>query len=226
MNVRLVSRSVAAALLAGAAVTAQAQWYVGGGLGYAKGKFDGADFDPSNVQQILNQDLVSLGFPGTAVLNGSSDDNDIGWKVFAGYRFNQWFGVEGSYVDLGTFKYDYSGSYQGLSGTGAVKYEAYSWNLAGVARYPFGNGFSVQAKAGAAFTNAKNEFSLTIGPVNDSGSEKKSNTNFLWGLGAGYDFTPNLGMLLEYENFGEFGDADNTGRVKVDLWSASLLYKF
>lgn len=206
---------------------AHAQFYVGGGLGSARGSFDSADFDAGTLQTQINAALTSASLPaGVAGLAGSSDENELGWKLFAGYRFNQYFGVEGSYVNFGKFKYDYSGRFLTAPMTASVEYKVYSWNLAGVARYPFGQGFSVQAKLGAAFTNAENDLSVNIAGIGTSESPSKRKTNLLWGLGAGYDFNPRLGVLLEYENFGTAGNADETGRMDVSLWSASLIYKF
>ena len=34
------------------------------------------------------------------------DDSSAGFKVFGGYRFNKWFGLEGAYYDFGDFDED------------------------------------------------------------------------------------------------------------------------
>ena len=34
------------------------------------------------------------------------DDNSAGFKVFGGYRFNKWFGLEAGYYDFGDFDED------------------------------------------------------------------------------------------------------------------------
>ncbi|MCZ6598344.1 MAG: outer membrane beta-barrel protein [Planctomycetota bacterium] len=64
--------------------------YVGIGGGVADVDTEGIDVDG---------ELAGLGHPD---LDTTLDDTDIGWKVFAGYRFEQPFAVEVGYTDLGT----------------------------------------------------------------------------------------------------------------------------
>lgn len=70
-----------------AAPLAQAEGYIGAGVGESKAK-----------------DISSL--PG-----GSTDDTDTAWKVYGGYMFHPNVGVELSYIDFGKF----TGSAPGLS---------------------------------------------------------------------------------------------------------------
>jgi OOP family OmpA-OmpF porin len=206
-----------------------AGFYLGAGLGAGRASWNDGDFD---VTGSLNSEASSLGLAPLFSGGLSKDTTAFGYKLFAGYRINQYFGVEGGWAYLGKFDFNGNFAYSGVPvGSASGDYKGSSWNLALVGRYPFGNGFSVQGKLGAAFTTAELSYSISasnpaFAAINDSGTEKKNKTNVLWGLGAGYDFTPNLGMLVEYENFGTLGDSDTTGRVRMALWSASLLYKF
>jgi OOP family OmpA-OmpF porin len=71
-------------------------FYAGGSVGYS-------DFhqNASDIQSIL----ADAGLSGvTATAN--VDDTDIGWKLFGGYHFNQYLGLEGGYTDLGRTKLD------------------------------------------------------------------------------------------------------------------------
>lgn len=222
-----VSRVVCAgALLAAFPASAQHGLYLGGGVGVSYGSFDGNDFSTGSVQQSLNEELAASSLPATAAVTSSDfDKEDFGWKLFVGYRFNEYIGIEGSYANFGKFKANYQGNYLGSQLSANVDYKVDSWNLMGVLRYPYQK-FSFQAKLGAAFTKATNELSASLGGISDSAEESKSKTNFLWGLGVGYNFTPNVAILGEYENYGKVGDSESTGRVETSLWSVSLLYSF
>jgi OOP family OmpA-OmpF porin len=175
-------------------------WYVGAGAGVSWYDLEAAD---RNVIPTL----TTSGF----------DSTGFGWKVFGGYRFNNYFGLEGSYADLG-------------NSSGGVKYAVHSYNIAGVGRIPFGTGFYLQGKVGAAFT--RTQASLTGQP----GSNQHYKTNVLLGGGFGYDFPSGLSLLAEAEWYGQTGSAaaidPNTGAVtgtgRADSWlfSVNSMFRF
>jgi OOP family OmpA-OmpF porin len=205
-------------------------WYfgVGGGVGWAD--FNNNDFNN-----------VASGFNGVGIGGGglsqstSRETTDFGWKVFGGYRFNQYFAIEGGYTDLGKFDYQYQFNQGGTQvGTGNMSYEVGSWNIALVPRFPLENGLFVQGKIGAAFTRAENSFNLTLPGFSQSGSDSKSETKPLLGVGLGYDFANGLSVVGEYEYYGEAGSPFSygsngilgTGRADTSLFSVSGMIRF
>ena len=227
---------VALVLLAAASIVANpafaqpanpAGFYVGAGLGIGQASYDNTDFD---VASMLNDEAVASGVPPLFTGSLSKDKTAFGYKFFGGYRFSPYIGAEGGWAYIGKFSLNGSFDYAGVPVASASgDYEGSSWYLAAVGRYPFGSGFSVQGKLGAAFTRAKLSGSLSspnLPLVDASFSEKETKTNFYWGLGFGYDFNPHLGLILEYENFGRLGSNDTTGHATMGLWSANVFYKF
>jgi OOP family OmpA-OmpF porin len=204
--------------------------YFGAGAGVAYLSYNGSDFN--NVASGLNS--VPLG--GGGLSQGTSrDTTDFGWKVFGGYRFNPYIGVEGSFTDFGDLKYNYEFNQGGTQvGTANMTYAAHSWNLALVPRLPLENGLFVQGKVGAAFTRAENSFSITLPGFSQSGSDSKSRTRPLLGAGLGYDFANGLSIVAEYEWYGETGSAfsygpngiQGTGRADLNLFSVSGMIRF
>ena len=65
------------------------------------------------------------------------DGNDVGYKFFGNYMFNNYFGVEGGYVDFGTPDAD--------TVLGIASIEATGWNLYLVGNLPLGDTFDVPA---------------------------------------------------------------------------------
>lgn len=175
-------------------------WYVGAGAGVSY-------YDMKADDRNLIPTLTTSGF----------DSTGFGWKLFGGYRFNPYFGLEGSYADLG-------------NSSGGVKYAVHSWNVAGVGRIPFGTGFFLQGKVGAAFT--RTQASLTSQP----GSNLKYKTNLLLGGGFGYDFPSGVSLLAEAEWYGKTGSAaasdpstglvTGTGRADSYLFSVNSMFRF
>jgi OOP family OmpA-OmpF porin len=175
-------------------------WYVGAGAGVSY--YDLKSEDRNLVPSIATQGFDSTGF---------------GWKLFGGYRFNQYFGLEGSYTDLGNT-------------SGGLRYAAHSWNVAAVGRVPFGTGFYLQGKLGAAFTRAQST------PAGQTVGSTHYKTNPLIGGGVGYDFANGVGVLGEIEYYGRVGDAitvdpntgliTGTGRSDAWLFSVSSMFRF
>lgn len=195
MKMRATTTIVAMVLAFGTLVApsqAPAQgFYVGGSVGRS-------DADDSNAVP----DLIT---------SGSVDGTDTGFKIFGGYQFNPYFGLELAWVDLGTAKY--SGSFSGFPVTGgSVKTQGF--NFSAVGTYPFGSGFAVFGKVGAfAWESKQND--VTAGTPF---SNKESGGDVSFGVGASYDFTKNIGIRAEWERFKAVGD--------IDLLSVGLAYKF
>ena len=131
----------------------------------------------------------------------SCDDKDRTWKIFGGYRFHPNVAVEAGYADLGKFK----------AGIGGVSFNAKvkAFELLAVPVYPFGNGFSVYGKLGLARWDV--DASAGGFSANDKG------TDFTFGLGGQYDFTPNLGARVEWQRYTD---------IDINTIGVSLVYMF
>lgn len=211
MGKKIIASMLCAIGALAVAMPVQAQVYVGGGVGVSKGSFKNSDF--------------SLGDPE---IRESNDDSDTAYKLVVGYKFNPYFAVEGGYTNLGQFDYKYTGVGTLAGDTGKVKYKADAWHASAVGILPFAERFSLFGKLGVAATNAKNSFDVNapaLGIV-DSGSERKSRTNLLLGVGLGYDVTKNINVRAEYEDYGRLGNSGDTGRVNASVWSLGMNYQF
>lgn len=190
---------------------AMAQFYVGGGVGRADHQQNRADWLPAG---------------GSATYQ----DNDTAYKLYVGYKYNQYLGIEGGYTNLG--KYTANPTTAASSGDATIKTD--SWNLYAVGTLPLASGFSLMGKAGVARNQSKMNFNRTRGigfNATDSGSATKS--AFAFGLGAHYAFNKNLGLRVEYEDLGKAGEtnsgftvATKTSNSKPTLWTVGLQYTF
>lgn len=192
---------VAAAVLAAFAFSGAAfgQGYIGGSVGQSDYKLD---CDP--------------GF--------TCDTKDTGYKVFGGYMFMPYLGVEGAWVDLGKASESATGTI--LIGktptpvTATISLKATGFALYGVGAVPMGDA-ALFAKLGMASIKAKGEVCATGFGCE---SESETNTDFAWGVGASYHFTKNFGARFEFERFrGKFTDGD---KFDIDLLSLGVLYRF
>jgi OmpA-OmpF porin, OOP family len=181
---------VLSGLVAASQVSAQG-FYIGGSVGQS-------EFDDSNAIPEL-------------ITSGSVDGSDTGYKIFGGYQFNQHFGLEVAYVDLG--KASYSGRFGALTVTGG-SVETTGFNFSAVGTLPLGSSFALLGRIGL-FTWESKANDVT-GGVPFSG--KENGTDVSYGFGASFNFTKNLSMRAEWDRFKAVGD--------IDLLSIGVAYKF
>ena len=214
-TIHLLAFLIAASLATGVARAQSQRGYVGVGVGSSNASFNSSDF--------------SLGLPQ---VSESADKTSTGMKAFVGFRFNRNFAAELGYVDLGKFKYNYNG---GGAGSAELDYKVSGFTVSGIAAWPVTEDFSLFGRLGAFGSTAKISLASATGNVATSlanvgitvGSGASANkTNLYYGAGAQYDFTRHIAARVEYENYGEVGDSNDTGRATVSLISASLLFLF
>lgn len=206
MNKQLLLLALSAALGVTSAQAADTGFYVGGSLGQSMANdFNGSDFDA---------ELATLGLTSSS----STDDTDTGWKLFAGYRFMKYLAVEGAYTDLGKFT---AHSTITAPGAGIVDTEikANAWTISALGILPLGDSFSLFGRVGVNLwsTDISATGSGTGGTA--SASESDDGTDWVYGVGAAYNFTNNLSLRGEWERY-DLGDGD------ADLWSAGLSWNF
>jgi OOP family OmpA-OmpF porin len=121
-------------------------------------------------------------YVGAGAGSARSDTTQTSYKVYGGFQLNPTWGIQADYNDLGRYR--------------GSNIDAFS--LAGTATMPFGDSWSLFGKLGASSNRPK-----------FAGSSNK--TDLLVGVGLGYNFTKNVGMRLEYEDFGKLSKNNTAG---------------
>jgi len=179
----------------------QTGFYIGAGGGLMNASIDNSTFAPP---------------AGTA---WDKEDTAGAAKGFVGYRFHKYFGIEGGYYYLGKITQTYGGA----GGAGTVESSLDAWMLDAVGYLPLNSGFSFIGRVGAV--NGSIDTKLVGTTPANLAPVSQSNTNFTWGLGAQIDINHRWAIRAEYEDLGKFGGI-NTGEMRVNLWSASGIFKF
>jgi OOP family OmpA-OmpF porin len=181
------------ALLAGCATGAQAAepgLYLGAGIGQAGIEVDGND-------------------PETGEVN--FDGDDVGYKLFAGFRFVDWFGVEAAWNDFG--KADDSTDVGGVPIETEFETDGFDVNLVGMV--PLGERFDIFAKAGYFVWDAEGRSTAFPG-----GRVKTDGEDLTYGVGVQGFLLDNFGLRAEYQIY----DVDGID----DAWflNASAILRF
>ncbi len=134
---------------------------------------------------------------GGGVGEARTDTRETSWKAYGGFQLTPLWGVEVGYTDLG--------SYRGA--------DVASWSLAGTGTVPLGERWSLLGKVGAAANHPK-----FAGASN--------HTDLLLGVGVGYGLTKNLGLRLEYEDFGKLSKTSTGNNSRGNNLGLSVKYAF
>lgn len=143
------------------------------------------------------------------------DGSDTAFKVFGGYKFMKYLGAELEYIDSGDAEDKWSEGIEELKVT--IGFSGFNASAVGI--LPIGEKFNVFGKLGFIMWDADLRAKFSAGSFEESESDSDSGTDFSWGVGAGFDFTDNFGVRIEYQAF-EIEDADS------DLFSGSVVWMF
>lgn len=192
-------------LAASPSVAAERGFYVGAGVGQVNTEVD---------------DVFGTGF--------DFDEDDVGFKLFGGYRFFPWLSVEGIFLDGGNPETRDTVGAESAS----LSIEVQSLVAAAIFSLPVGEQFEVFLKPGFAYWDSKTSFSYSSPTFSDRFSEDDSGSAFFLGAGAGWTIG-NAGLRLEYEWFDVAPEYDyDTNEFEDELdatasfLSLSFIYNF
>lgn len=172
-----------------------------GGMGRGWNRGDGYSLLPYTRRGYIGLNLGKPEFNsgcGTPLLF-NCEDPDVGGYLYTGGLINDWFGAEVGYL------------YTGDADRAGGRTSAQGLNLSLVLRAPLG-AFNLFAKGGAMYAQTRVSADLLSG-VTDG---KRRDWAGTYGVGAGFDFTPNAGVVLEWSRYrlrfpgGERNDVDMT----------------
>lgn len=180
----------AAAMTAAQAQTAQTQPRAYVGVGVAT-----ADHEDSS---------------GGILNNVDSDGYKASGKVFAGYEFNQMWGVEAGYTDYRSSDFNYTSN--GVAGSGRTK--GYGSYIAAKGTMPINDQWSAFAKLGVEHSERKLESPVLYRKDTDNGA--------YGALGLQYNINQQVALTAEYERYGKSKDYG----AKADAITIGARYSF
>lgn len=146
---------------------------------------------------------------GLGTVSASDNLRKTAYKFYVGYDFNRNWGAEIGYADLGRPGFSYTSG--GLPGSAEAKESA--WYLAAKGNWPVNQRFNLFGKLGGTRNRLE---------VNGADAAK---TDWLLGVGAEYSVSKQVGVRLEYEDFGRFGDDNGVGQSRATAWTLGVTFK-
>lgn len=198
------------ATLGAAPAMAQDSYYYGGlGVGQTRVRID-------DVR--VAESLVGAGLGTSAVAH---DERHTGYKVFGGYQFNRYFGVELGFFKLGTHGFTATTT---PPGTLQGQFKAQGANLGVVGTWPITDRFSLLGRAGVQYARTRANVTGTGAVVvaNPTPSDREANAKI--GLGVQYELSRAVFVRGEVERF-RISDAVGN-HPRVAMYSVSLVFPF
>jgi OmpA-OmpF porin, OOP family len=197
-------------LVSGSMANAQDAYWYGG---FNAGKTE-ADLETGHIPPRLLQD----GFTTTSI---DGDGKDFGFKVFTGYRFSEYFAVEGSYFDLG--KFGFRAAMEPSSNlAGNIRPMGFGLDLVGF--LPLSDASSLFARAGVNYAEVRESFSARNLASHPYAKTDNDDANYKYGVGFQHDFNDKIAIRLEAERYRV---EETIGLIDdVDMYSLGIVYRF
>ena len=164
--------------------------------------------------KVMMQDYCESA-PGLTVT--SCDDEDTGYRIFGGYKFNKNFGVEGAYVNFGS--YPASGTFVGTPFN--LEVEITGLTAQAVGMVPMGDFFTLIGRAGVILWSIDSSAQV----LGLSGSASDDGVDLAVGIGGQFNFTRNFGLRADLDLYPGLGSKD-TGEEDVTMVSVGLVFSF
>jgi len=205
---KLSAAAVASLALVSLAHAAAIGPYAGIGLGYSK---------------LETPSITQTNIPG--VISTSEDKGGLGGRLFAGYNFNEYLGLEASVNDFANSTYKANSSLLGMNQK--LQYSLLSENLVAKAYLPIQNsGVNVYALGGAAYVQSQAK--LTSNVPGMSATYKTNAIRPVAGIGVSYDASRNITAGVEASRIFGRGNlkTSNSAIPNADMVSFNISYNF
>ena len=143
----------------------------------------------------------------------SCDDTDTTVKALGGYQFSRNFAIEFGAMD--------AGSVEARGPGGRLTVETAIAEATAVGILPVSETFSLFGKFGL-YTSA---VETTAATFLLNGTERKTNNDLTFGVGASWVFMPKFALRAEWQRYSKI-DAGDLGKSDADVISLGLVYRF
>ena len=196
---------------------AEPGWYFGFGLGSGEVEVVGHDRSPQVIKFFAKE--------GIGIINGSGgqpDDTDT-FHLTAGYQFNDYLSLEGSWYDLGETNGAFSAQLVSDASTirGDIDSEYDATALTIVGQYPVYKRVHIMVQIGLHHWRHEFAISGSNGTASINASDSQAGIDLLYGIGVKVELGASFFLLANWNRFDGIESADG-----IDIKSISLIYKF
>jgi OOP family OmpA-OmpF porin len=225
---RTLAATLVACLATSAPLARAAGWYAGIAAGESR----------TDSELVRNRE-DTLQF--VSQVHTDFDATGSAWKVFGGYRLNDYVALEATYADLGRHRMasDVVGLDPSTTGSFTIRRSISGFGLDVVGGVPIGERLAVFARIGAFRAHVQSDVDLEGNIVFGDGTPDERSRRITgddtvahFGVGGEWSFSPELALRLEWERYAKVGDpyvvgdSHRTGEADTDAYLLGLVYRF
>jgi OOP family OmpA-OmpF porin len=201
-------------------------FYAGANIGRVLSTYHRTDID--------NGVIAAFGGAGNGFALGSSSlqKQHVMWTADIGYMASRNFGIEASYLHLGSLAYSSAGTEPSATGTGtsatSVHFDIKSRGpaLAFLGVLPMSNLWEIDARVGAYEGKTTTSFASAIDVNTKSGSLSKTSTSLLAGAGTALVVSSHCTLRVDYMRLEHLKEQALHRAFNVDLVTAGVVFVF
>jgi OmpA-OmpF porin, OOP family len=194
-----LAASMALCMVTAARADTTPGWYIGAAAG------------TSNYGALI--DNATQGISGSI----NTTNTATGWSALGGFQFNDWFGLEASYFDMGNASTSATG-FGTVHATVKLTGESFDAVLDSSPQ-----GFGVFGKFGITAAKVDEPINSSFGPPADATA---NNNIYDIGVGVSYATAGNWMWRLGYTQYHDAGDSNSTGKGNVNFLYLGAIYRF
>lgn len=212
IKIQLIYLGVLLPFSTGIAFAADGSWFAGASVG------------SSNYSSVID-DAVTGAAPVGSSAKESRSDTATGFTALLGYRFNDYFALEGQYVSMGTASDDIAinGS---SSGHLHAKIKLDGLGVDAVGFYPVGGVTSLFGKFGIIDSDLHEDITASDASSNSAVSQSASKTTYDWGAGIAFLLSPVWNLRVGYTQYHNVGNSNVTGSGNVNFLYVAATFSF
>jgi opacity protein-like surface antigen len=202
-------------------------FYIGANAGRVLSTYKRKDLDSASYDAFGGANQQVAFSPPSAL-----DKTHVMWSANVGYMLNPNFGLEASFIHLGSLTYTAYGtnvnSFTGSSQNFSLKLDLKSQGpaLAAVGVLPMTNFWQLDARVGAYQGKTTTTFLTAIDGTPNPGKESKTSTSVLLGVGTAITLTNHLVARIDYMRLQGVDEKVFDKSFNVDLVTAGVAFVF
>lgn len=187
----------------------EGHFYGGVGAGRSQSKID---------DNRINAALIGAGATSTSI---TQDQRDATYKLFGGYQFTPYLGLEAGYFNLGEFGFKSTTTPAGTL-DGRIKLDGLNLDLVGT--LPVNDQLSLLGRVGMVRARARDTFVGKNAVSVSNPNPETTQQNFKAGIGFAYKFSPSMTLRGELERYRINDAVGNKGDINTA--TLSLVFPF
>jgi OmpA-OmpF porin, OOP family len=223
--ISLVPAVASVCLFGTSAMADESGFYIGANVGRVLGTYRRNDINNALISDFGGAD------GGFALGPSSVEKSHAAWTADIGYMLTRNFGIEASYLNLGSLAYSSFGTQTALDGGASavavtLNTKSHGPALALIGVLPMSNIWEVDARVGVYEAKTISTYETTVGENTSRGRLSETSSSTLAGVGTALTLSSHCTLRLDYVRLQRIREKALERAFNVDLLTAGVAFVF